>query len=83
MKTLKWREFEAKPKPEAKRGETDSEELDCGMDWLDGRNKISLGKDFISIPGKGRSRKDLRNLDKIVSWKVKVLWESNNKRMTQ
>ncbi|WZY99910.1 hypothetical protein YC2023_072239 [Brassica napus] len=47
MKTLKWREFEAKPKPEAK------EERQFQRDWTVvwtgkmGGNKTSLGKDFI------------------------------------
>ena len=48
MKTLKWRKFEAKPKPEAK------EERQIQRDWTVvwtgqmGVDKTSLGKDFIS-----------------------------------
>ena len=57
MKTLKWREFEAKPKPEAKRGETGSEGLDSGMDWTDGRKQDFVGKGLHQELGRRRSRK--------------------------
>ena len=48
MKTLKWREFEAKPKPEAK--EERQFQRDWTVEWTGqmGGNKNSLGKDFIS-----------------------------------
>ena len=56
-RNFKWREFEAKPKPEAK------EERQFQRDWTvvwTGqmvRNKTSLGNDFIIIWGKGRLRR--------------------------
>ena len=57
MKTLKWREFKAKPKPEAKEErQIQRTGLWYGLDrW--GGNKTSLGKDFIIIWGKGRLRR--------------------------
>ncbi|KAF3533713.1 hypothetical protein DY000_02039479 [Brassica cretica] len=87
VKTLKWREFEAKPKPEAKE-ETVSEGLDSGMDWTNGEEQDFVGKGLHQYLRKRKIKKDLRNLDKddiyrkdtIVSWARRVLWQSKSKR---
>ncbi|WZZ67811.1 hypothetical protein YC2023_079181 [Brassica napus] len=70
MKTLKWREFEAKSKPEAK------EERQIQ------RTGLWYGLDIwtSSVVEKTKIEKDLRNLDKFVSWGIRVLWQRNSKR---
>ncbi|KAF2591135.1 hypothetical protein F2Q70_00038221 [Brassica cretica] len=68
----------SRPNPNPKRrGETDSENWTVVWTGQMGGNKTSLGNDFISIWGK-EIKKDLRNLDKFVSWGIRVLWQSNS-----
>jgi len=79
MKTLKWREFEAKPKPEAKEErQIQRTGLWYGLDrWEETRLRWERTS---SVFGKRKIEKDLRNLDKFVSWGTRVLWQSNSKR---
>ena len=80
MKTLKWREFEAKPKPEAKEErQIQRTGLWYGLDrWEETRLRWERTS---SVLGKTKIEKDLRNLDKddiyrndkIVSWAMSVL----------
>ncbi|WZY99878.1 hypothetical protein YC2023_072207 [Brassica napus] len=70
------------PNPKQKSGGR-FRELDSGMDWTDGRKQDFVGEGLHQYLGRRRSRKDFRNLDKIVSWAMRVLWKSKRKRMTQ
>ncbi|KAF2541855.1 hypothetical protein F2Q68_00032032 [Brassica cretica] len=90
MKTLKWREFEAKPKPEAKEErQIQRTGLWYGLDrWEETRLRWGMTS---SVVGKTKIEKDLRNMDKddiyrkdkIVSWAMSVLWQSKSKRTSQ
>ena len=64
MKTLKWREFEAKPKPEAKEErQIQRTGLWYGLDrWEETRLRWERTS---SVFGKRKIEKDLRNLDKV------------------
>uniref|UniRef100_A0A0D3DJR7 Uncharacterized protein n=3 Tax=Brassica TaxID=3705 RepID=A0A0D3DJR7_BRAOL len=77
MKTLKWREFEAKPKSEAKEErQIQRTGLWYGLDrWEETRLRWGMTS---SVFGEKEIKKDLRNLDKFVSWGIRVLWQSNN-----
>ncbi|KAF3496662.1 hypothetical protein DY000_02052251 [Brassica cretica] len=77
MKTLKWREFEAKPKPKAKEErQIQRTGLWYGLDrWEETRLRWGMTS---SVFGEKEIKKDLRNLDKFVSWGIRVLWQSNN-----
>ncbi|WZZ86750.1 hypothetical protein YC2023_115330 [Brassica napus] len=63
MKTLKWREFEAKPKPKAiEERQIQRTELWYGLDrWEETRLRWERTS---SVFGKRKIEKDLRNLDK-------------------
>ncbi|WZY99935.1 hypothetical protein YC2023_072264 [Brassica napus] len=69
MKTLKWREFDAKPKPEAK----EERQIQRTGLWygLDRWEETSLRWERTSsVLGKTKIEKDWRNLDKLVSWAI-------------
>ncbi|KAF2620586.1 hypothetical protein F2Q68_00038698 [Brassica cretica] len=78
MKTLKWREFEAKPKPKAKEErQIQRTGLWYGLDrWEETRLCWGMTS---SVFGEKEIKKDLRNLDKFVSWGIRVLWQSNSR----
>ncbi|WZZ62560.1 hypothetical protein YC2023_062667 [Brassica napus] len=80
MKTLKWREFEAKPKPEAKEErQIQRTGLWYGLDrWGETRLRWEWTS---SVFGEREIEKDLRNLDKFVSWEIRVLWQSNRREL--
>ena len=76
MYTLKWREFEAK-NPKLKRKKRDfSEGLDRCKDWTDGKRPVERIRDIMS-------KDDIYLSDKIVSWAMRVSWQSNNKKVIQ
>uniref|UniRef100_A0A0D3ABN2 Uncharacterized protein n=1 Tax=Brassica oleracea var. oleracea TaxID=109376 RepID=A0A0D3ABN2_BRAOL len=78
MKTLKWRAFEAKPKPEAKEErQIQRTGLWYGLDrWEETRLRWGMTS---SVVGKTKIEKDLRNLDKDdIYRKDKVKQEDNS-----
>ncbi|KAF2580563.1 hypothetical protein F2Q68_00005532 [Brassica cretica] len=85
---LKVKGVRGQTQTQSERGETDSEELDSGMDWTNGEEQDFVGKRLHQYSGKRKIEKDLRNLDKddiyrkgkIVSWAMSVLWQNKARR---
>ncbi|KAF2543134.1 hypothetical protein F2Q70_00035613 [Brassica cretica] len=70
-------------KTRSERGETISGGLDSGMDWTNGEKQDFVGKELHQYLGKRKIKKDLRNLDKFVSWEIRVLWQSNRLELSR